>query len=150
MPCNYEQATDEILSTFTVAWKAGSAAIVGYIPTIYYPGQDLGVVPDCSKFWARISVQTVSTTQRSLSDLVGNEHKRRYTSNGLVFVQIFSPTGKIDSPQKTRKLAELALSAFRNCPSNVIFRNQSIDELPPENSCIRLNVVASFEYDEIV
>lgn len=149
MTCTYKEAYDEILSTFTTAWNAGAAALVGYVPTIKYPGLDLGAIPDQTKFWTRISVQTVDTRQRSLSALVGTQHKRRYNSNGLVLVQIFAPKGQIDAVEKLQSLGQLALSAFRACPQNVTFRNQTIDELPPENGCPRLNVIASFEYDEI-
>lgn len=149
MTCAYKEAYDEILSTFTTAWSAGAAALVGYVPPIKYSGLDLGAIPDKTKFWARISVQTVDTRQRSLSSLVGAQHKRRYNSNGLVLVQIFAPSGQIDAIEKIQSLGQLALSAFRTCPQNVTFRNQTIDELPPENGCPRLNVIASFEYDEI-
>jgi len=150
MSLTYSEAVDEMFALFLTAWNAGSSAIAGYIPEIRWQGKEDPSTPDSSKFWCRVSVQSVFEEQAGVSALpsVG---KRRYESSGLLFVQIFCPKSKADSFAVGRKLAELAKATYRGktTPCKVIFQNVRINELPIENLSYRFNVIAEYEYDEI-
>jgi len=148
MTTTYSGAGDEIKSAFWQAWNSAEvSSLVGYIPDVRWPMVEEPAEPDPSKYWARLSVQTVFEEQTALA---GSDTKRRYTASGLVFVQIFCPKSRSNSGEIGGKLAEIARNSFRgkSTPNNVWFRNVRINELLPENLFYRFNVVAEFEYDE--
>jgi len=143
----YEEAIDEIFGIFNAAWLDNSAAVVGYVPEVRWPGVEEPEKPDLSKFWARVSQQTVIEGQSSLRN---GDAGQRYTTDGLVFVQIFCPKSDSLGMTNGRKLAIIARNSFRgNATSGQVwFRNARINELPPEENWYRFNVVAEYEYDE--
>ena len=149
MTTTYSNAIDEINAEFWNSWNSDKTVfIVGYVPDVRWQGVEEPSLPDGSKFWARVSIQTVFEEQTSLA---GNESKKRYTSSGLVFVQIFCPKSNAQANEFGKKLSEVARNAFRgkSTAGAVWFRNVRINELSPEDLFYRFNVVAEFEYDEI-
>ena len=82
----YTEAVDQIFGIFNSDWEAGSASIVGYVPEIRWPGVEEPTKPDLTKYWARVSQQTVDDTQTGLRN---GSCGQRYTASGLVFIQIF-------------------------------------------------------------
>lgn len=148
MTTTFSGAADEINGAFWQVWNAAEvSALVGYVPDVRWPMVEEPAEPDSSKYWARVSIQTVFEEQTALA---GSDTKRRYTASGLVFVQIFCPKSISNSGEIGRKLAEIARKGYRgkSTPNKVWFRNVRINELSPENLFNRLNVVAEFEYDE--
>ncbi len=148
MTTDYVSAVDQMFSLFLAAFTAGAPAIAGYMPEIRWQNVDEGTTPDASKYWCRVSQQTVIEEQTALA---GSDGKTRYTASGLIFVQLFCPIADISASSKGRKLAVIARNAFRGKTTSgkVWFRNVRINELPKETSAIRFNVVAEYEYDEI-
>lgn len=146
-----DTARDEVYALFTTAWNAGSNAIAGHVPEIRYKGVLEDDAPDTSKFWCRISMQTVNENQATLSDCVGVAGRKKYTAYGLVFIQIFCPRSNSKCFEIGQKLATLARDSFRGkaTPNKVWFRNCRINEIPPEDCWERFNVIAEFEYDEL-
>jgi len=148
MTTDYISAVDQMFALFNAAFSASAPAIVGYMPDVRWQGIDEGTTPDASKFWCRVSQQTVIEEQSTIADENG---KRRYTADGLLFVQLFCPISDVEAMEKGRKLAVIARNAFRGKATSgkVWFRNVRINELPKEESAYRFNVVAEYEYDEI-
>lgn len=144
---SYEDAIDEMFEAFNVAWLANSAAVASYVPEVRWPGVEEPETPDASKFWVRVSQQTVSEEQSTLRN---DESVQRYTADGLLFVQLFCPKSDAESMAKGRKLAVIARNAFRGKTTSgkVWFRNARINEIPPEDKFYRFNVVTEYEYDE--
>lgn len=147
----YAEASDEINLLIKEAWELQSSDIVGYIPELRWQGIQYRNLPDTSKYWARVSIQTIFEEQASLSNGVGLAGKRRFESSGLVFVQIFCPKSDARAFEKGKLLAVIARDAFRgkSTESAIFFRNVRIQEIPQEDNFERLNIVAEFEYDEI-
>ena len=143
MPCDYPTAIDEICTRIKTDWDSGTTAIIGYIPQVYWNWLDKGVIPDPTKFWARVVIQTVATEQSALA-------ARRFTSYGVVSISIFGPKAHPVGNIQTRALASYILQSFRKCPNIVKFRDATITEKASENGCIRCDVVSRFEYDEVV
>lgn len=145
---NYTQAIDEMFALFFEQWKANAPTVIGEVPEIRWPGVDEDKLPNMSKFWARISQQTVMEEQTSIA---GNDGKTRYTASGLIFVQLFCPKSDSRAMDRGRKLAIVARNAFRGKTTSgkVWFRRARIQELTPEDNAYRFNVVAEYEYDEI-
>ncbi len=148
---NYEEATDEILAVFNTVMKLNSATLIGYMLDIRWPGIIEPSKPDGSKFWARASIQTVASPQSSLSTCVEEPYQRRYTTNGLLFIQFFCPLSLATSMTQGRKLAIVSQNAYRGkkTAGGVWFKNVRINELPPEALFHRFNVVSEFEFDEL-
>lgn len=148
MTTTYVEAIDQMFSLFNSAWNAETTAIVGYVPEVRWPGVEEPGTPDASKYWARVSQQTVIEEQTTIGDSNG---KRRYTASGLIFVQIFCPKSEAAAMENGRNLAVIARNSFRGKTTSgkVWFRNARINELAPEESAYRFNVVAEYEYDEI-
>lgn len=146
MITSYFDARNEIFAQYNLA-KVEILALLGYQPVVVYQGvESTGVMPT-DKIWLRLSQQTVIEEQ---SALAGNDLKRRYTSDGLIYAQIFIPklTGVYTNGVK---IAEYIKKAFRGkqTSSAMWFRNVRIQELAPEESWFRLNVVSEYQYDQI-
>ena len=148
---NYQNANSEIFALFHVAWQASAASVVGYMPEVRWQGVQEREIPDGSKYWARLSVQTISAKQATLSADCGKPGQKRFTAFGLVFVQLFCPKSDNQAFAKGQQLAEVARNTFRGkaTASNIWFRNVRINELSPEKLWERFNIIAEFEYDEI-
>lgn len=147
----YTQAGDEINTQFLTAWNAHSSAIVGYVPEIRWQNVQNRPLPDGSKFWVRVSKDTVFEQQATLSVCEGLPGQRKYTANGLVFVQLFMPKSNHQAFELGQQLAVIARNAFRgkSTPGNIWFRNVRINEVQPEELYFRINVISQFEYDEL-
>lgn len=151
MTATFTQARDEMFALVKTAWDAGTAAIVGYVPYVHWQGVEVQGKQDGSKYWARVSKQTVDSEQTSLSMNVGEEGKRRYNEYGIIFIQLFCPKSQGDAEAKGGELAEFARAIFRGVSTEncVWFKNARINEVPAEDLFHRFNVVAEFEYDEV-
>lgn len=148
MIANYSSGRDELIKQFRTIIP-DTVAIIGEELTVVYQGVDTEAKQPTDKFWARFSQQTVLERQTALS---GNDLKRRYTADGLVFIQLFIPDDKLANYEKGTLLAGLIKTAFRgkqteNC---IWFRNTRVDDsIPKEAAWFRLNVVSEYHYDEI-
>ncbi len=152
MVTNYSAAVDAIYERFWNDWNTDDVRdLVGYIPQVEWAGKENRNGPDTSKFWVRISQQTVLESQISLGACVTDSTKRRYQSNGLVFVQMFCPKEVTDSIEIGRALATIARNAYRGkyAEGNIVFYRAKIVPLDPELEAYRFNVIAEYEYDEI-
>lgn len=152
MTATYTQARNEIFATFKDKWEAAAPAIAGYLPKVHWQGVEEQGKIEGLRHWARASTQTVIAEQTSLAMNVGEEGKIRYTESGLVFIQLFAPKSDGNGQYIGGLLAQVARSAFRKTSTDncVWFRNARINELDPEDLFYRFNVVAEFEYDEVV
>lgn len=151
MTTTYIAAVDSMFLAINLAWKAGAAAIVGYLPEVRWQGIENPDPPDASKYWARVSQQGVDRHQASLSNNVNGPDKRRFNSAGLIFVQIFAPRSDELGFQRGQGLAVIARDALsrHTADGEVWFRYARVNELPPEEQWHRFNVVAEYEYDEL-
>jgi len=134
-------AIDSMFGQFVTAWKAGAAAIVGYVPEIRYQGISKQSIPDTSKYWCRLSEQTVLENRAA----IGNKF---FESNGLVYVQIFAPQNDPQGFQNARALANLARDAFRMQNPLVRFINARATKVPDEDGFYRFNTVTEYDYME--
>lgn len=143
-------ALSEILSLFKLRWEENASAVLGIVdtPHIEYPGIDVGFLPTGNEWWCRISFQTPVTEQGSFCENVVISGSRRFTTYGLVFVQLFAPKGNA-SFVGINAIGNFVQKVFRERTPNVVFRNAKVVDLPSENGCLRANVVCEFEFDEI-
>jgi hypothetical protein len=148
MTATYDEATDTIFSQFYNLWVQQAAMVAGYVPTVYWPSIEEPKVKPADVFWARLTRQTVIQKQASLAN---NNGVRRYTTTGLVSVQVFAPMLAVGAATKCVNLAKLAQDAYRGTTTanGIWFRNCTIKELPADGTFYRCNVVSDFTYDEI-
>ena len=143
---SYQAAIDEMFAKFYTAWQTLDVGL-GYVPETRWQGIEVANEPDKSKYWVRVSQQTVDENQSTFRQ---GSSGRRFTTEGLIFVQLFCPKSDSQAMTTGRKLATIARDAFRAVDSsdNIWFRNSRIVELSPENEWRRFNIVAEYEYDE--
>lgn len=151
MPATYQQAIDEMYTILDTSINASSTAIVGYIPTIYWPGDKPVDNVDGSKFWLRVAVQTLLNPQATFSNDVGAANQRRYTSKGILIFQVFCPQSVDSSYVLGQRLAILIRDSYRRVttPGGVWFSNARIKEIPSEEIFYRFNVIVDFQFDDI-
>ena len=149
MSATYQQAIDEIFQVFNDAWNLGSAAIVGYIPETRWQGVEIPSKANYSKYWVRVSQQTIGEPQTTLRNA---DDGQRYTPYGLCMIQLYCPRSDSENMQKGRSLAALARNAYRgqSTPSQVWFRNARIVEVEPDEKWTKFNILVEYEYDEII
>lgn len=151
MSITYSQARDELNKLVTDAWQAGSTAVCGYVPKVFYQGVIDPELPPKDKYWARVSVTTVDSWQSAMGIGTHTPSKQRYREIGIVAIQIFGPANTGNAFEVAGKLAEMIRNAFRGTttPGCIWFRNARIIPLSMDGGFERFNVVTDFQYDEI-
>jgi hypothetical protein len=99
------------------------------------------------KPWLRAGVRHSAGVQASLGTVNG---KRRQEMSGLVFIQVFTPSG--DGQKGMDDLVEVILDAYRTggaTPSGVQFRSARFAEIGKSGVWHQTNCLADFEYDQI-
>lgn len=149
---SYTQSNSELYKPIVDLCKSSAVRLLfDYDIDIRWPNNEKDSKPDASKIWLRVSRQTVTNPQTAIQNNFRGQSARKYTNNGLLFIQIFSPKTNGVFP-KVEKLAEMFVKeVFRGKSTEhcIVFRNARFNELPPENDWYRLNVVTEYEYDEI-
>ncbi|MCK5131700.1 MAG: hypothetical protein KAR40_06055 [Candidatus Sabulitectum sp.] len=136
------QAIAETFALFKAAWDTTSHADL-----VKYPNVSNDKVPPSAEVpWCRVNWNDNNKEQATLSGAVGS---RRFTSYGILVVQVFVPDGKgligdIDYP----KLISDAYEGKRTT-SGIWFKNVTIKGIGSDGSFYQTNVIAEFEYDEI-
>lgn len=141
MPLNREQARDEIASMLKEA--ADSLGQDGLL--VLWPDSNKDT-PTTKTPWARVDIVHQTTSQRALA---GADSQRRYTSIGLVTVQIFTPAG--DGLKLSDEYSSSLAQAYRGktSPNGVWFRDVTCQEIGLSGVWYQVNLVATFEYGEI-
>jgi hypothetical protein len=148
VPTNYAAAIKELFSIVNSVWVSQVTPLLAYQPQLRWQGVSEPTNAPTNQYWARVSTQNVSDTQATLSDYQG---RRRYTSVGLLYVQLFCPkaNGASNSVDLGRTMADLLRNAFRRpSPSGTIFfTNQRIVELAPTPDTYPINIIIRYQYD---
>lgn len=121
---------------------------------ILWEGIEKAAKPNSSKYWIRVSHNTVMTQQITLSTCEGANGQKRFNTSGLTSLQVFGPMSDKSVARTALSLATIARNAFRgqnghSSDDSVWFRNARINKLSVENDQYRLNVIAEHEYDEL-
>jgi len=148
MPTTYSEAYDTITNRLLADWPTVAADIVGIgadAPELRFTGVEVGAIPQT--YFARFTMRSVLERQATLR----NGEDQRYTSSGVIFVQVFAPKSDQQAAERLRRLAEAAKGIFRGKTFDgcIWFRNMRINDLDPEEKFLRANVVGEYEYDEI-
>jgi hypothetical protein len=131
---------------------AACAAIGIADPGLRYSGDTSGAnkTPVANdKYWARISRSIVDERQETLRNGVG---QRRFVTNGLVFVQLFSPVTDSKAQDNMDKIAELVRNDFRTYQgAECEFTSAAInDTIPSEPAWLRANIVSNYQYRQFI
>ena len=147
MTTTYTDAPDEIFALYKAAVDTNGPLIVGYVPETVYQGVDKGEKTPLDKFWQMAQVQTVDEEQTTFR----SSSAKRYTTYGFALFQLFAPRNDAESWLKLKEFAKAIRNGFRGktTPGHIVFRNARCQELTPEDTFHRINVVVEFEYDEI-
>lgn len=152
MPTSYAVARDEMFAKLLAGWTAGAASIVGYVPELKWPGEEDQNPQATEVYWGRVSLAEGETEQSGLSAgaYAPDGAVRRYTSFGLIYVQLFGPRHNADAVQKLALLSQCAQAALRGeTPSGVVFYDASFRSMLPEAVWEGFIVKAEYEFDSI-
>lgn len=149
MTATYAEALDQIQDLFTTAWLANGTSAP--FPIQYW---DIDT-PDPSAVdgdnnpptFARIMIFHTNFPQVTLSNEGGAS---RYRAEGLVTVQVRTP--KNDGQILAAELVEVVLDAFRKAstPGDILFRNVRPNEVGRNGIHFQTDVLADFEYDQVI
>ena len=114
---------------------------------VEWPGVDSGDSRDPDEPWARITVSHIDSAQTTLGGL----NNRRFTRQGIVAVQMFSPLVDGGGLTFAEQSAIISRDAFEGVgtASGIWFRNTRIKEIGPDATWYQINVIAEFQYDEL-
>ena len=136
MSLTFTEARDEILTLFKSAWDIGASGI----PLYYW---DVPHDPPSADDWARITVRHATGG----NDAIGN---RLFFRTGLVTIQLFTKYGEGLTQNDT--LAKVAVEAFQgqHTAGGVWFRNVRLNEIGIDGKWFNSNVLADFEYNQVI
>lgn len=142
----FEQARDAILGLFQEALSDGYEAASGDSeePVVFWDNLDKGVKPPQDRAWFRIVVRHTNGEQTTLQE----PGSRRFSREGLVTVQIFTPAGARGLTLVDR-LGTMATNAFEGRQADgVWFRNVRLNEVGNTDAWFQTNVIAEFYYEQ--
>lgn len=150
---NLEAAYDAITNEIIAKWPAASESVTGFPVTLKFAGvEDVDangkiIVPETS--FIRVTMLPVIEPQSTFRN---GELGQRYNHQGNIIVQVFSDRQDGRYEEIARKLAEEVLLLFRGVTMGdcIIFRNVRREKLNDERHFARWNVVAEYDFDEIV
>lgn len=149
-------ARDEILTRLKAALDASaysSIAVVYDDAVADHPKGEPSATPPATppvpsgQPWLRVGVRHSDGVQASLGSING---KRRQEQSGVVFVQMFTPSG--DGHKTADALGDLILDAFRTggqTTSGVQFRSARRVEVGKDGAWFLTNCLVDFQYDLI-
>lgn len=146
MPTTYIAAKDELFGIVKAVFDdAKWVALLGYVIDVRWPEVARASKPDFTKQWARVSAQSVSDGQATLSNV---QNTKVFEAVGLLYVQLFCPRNMPASQENGLLIASDLQAAFRKqSPTGELwFRNQKISELPPTEDSYPINVQTDFQY----
>jgi len=151
MTATFTQARDQMLDLLNVAWLANTPAINGGVaPTIQWEGVaiDDADFPPRDGAWAKVFIRHQTGNQSTLSKGSGST---RFEKGGTLTVQVFAPLGEGEGLMKSQQLAEVGKNAFEGQATSrqVWFRDVRIEEIGVDGPWFQMNVVLTFEYDEL-
>ena len=146
MSITYEEAKDEMFSTFLTHWQANVLNVLNYSPEVRWRNLEVSAPPDTTKHYVRVAQQTKNEEQISLPNSNG---KKLYESTGFLTIQMyFSKATLADGDDES--LPVIAKESFRSAASSdVWYRNSRIKELPPEEDYYRVDVITDYTYSEV-
>lgn len=135
-------ARDEMLALFKAAWDGAPAS--ANVP-VRYPDRKEDKPPSGAP-WARVSVTHANSGQATLAN---HDGKRKFTRNGVITVQIFTPFGR--GSNDADALAKIAQDAFEGkaTANQIWFRDVTVNEIGQDGEWNQTNVLATFTYDEV-
>ena len=143
---DYETFVDTTTGIFNVAWLAGTTAIVGYVPKIYWQGVEPDQKLENDKFAVIVSQVGNDDQQQAFGD-----RQKLYEIIGLVSITIFCPQSDTKSMEKGRKLAILVRDVYRGITEDGIhFTNTKIQEIEPVRKFNTFMVLTNYRYVERV
>ena len=151
MTATYIEATDQMLTVLQNVWTNEVTPLTTYTPALYWPGQKPGTTVDGSKFWGRVSLQDVLSTQATLSSEVKVSGSKRFTTVGVLVFQLWCPHSVPNSYATGRQIVEKVRNTYRGATTTtgIWYTNVRIRELPAEDVFHRFNVVAQYRYDDL-
>lgn len=155
MSATPQQARKEIFALIDTTWKAKAPAIVAplALPEMRWQGIEKGALPGSTKYWARSSTQ-LATTRQSAHIMRPDDPGQspvEFATSGVIFIQVFAPMSEHGSYAKGELLAALAQCMFMaaETASGVWFRNPRINELVPDGTWYRWNVMADYQFNQV-
>lgn len=123
-----------------------------YVPEIRWENVSTDEENDHSRHWLRFRSYVTDTKETGMRTGTELGRKARYTEYGIIVVQMFFAKAALAGNQ-IRELSVIARDIYR--PRNLLnspvwYRNAAIDNLQPEERYFRSNIVANYQFDEIV
>ena len=152
MSVTYEQAYAELANAVATVWANGPALINQ--PKITMPIILANKEPDtpysADQYYGRFIALDSRSPQTTFATNQGGVDTRRFRTYGNAYMQIFTPQAEPTSEADSQALAGMVQAALRQSTPNVTVSNVRIKLLPSDTNYYRRNVVADYNYDEIV
>lgn len=147
----YAAAVDAMYAMVQADWIANAPGIVGIqtVPEIRWQGAEKPQAPPAGAYWLRVTEQMVTESQTALA---GGYGAKLYTSQGLIFAQVFAPANDPPAYTRGRALAAMCRNTLRKRePRDLVwFRNAKIAPIGLSGAWYQFNVSATFQFDELI
>lgn len=140
MPCSMITAHNQVLALLAAALPVGLV--------VKHPDRALAVAfPPKAANWARVSISDEG--QGRPPPLVGEVGSRRYTTDGILIVELYALSG--DGRSAVQSLGETVLTAFRGqrTAGGVWFRRERVNPVGPDGVWWHENAIIEFQYDTV-
>jgi len=104
---------------------------------------------DKNRHTLRVHIMPVESQMSAFS--TNNAQKKRWINKGILKCQFFSPATETGAGFKQDALAQALQDALRrqNLPGKIWFRRASIKDVRDEDTLLRIDVVAEYEYRQV-
>lgn len=141
----YQEAVDEMFGLVKTTLDAEALVILGHAPDVRWQGVEESDPPALDTTWVHVYQSTVNTRQAGLNNAVS----RRYTTVGVLLVDIFVPRSLGQAMEHGRELTEGLRRAFEGTRTGgVWYRNVTATEGGQTDSFSVFRMTADYEYAE--
>lgn len=150
MPATPTQARDQILGLLKAALDASAYATIKVawddVKTKTPTPTVIEAAAGENESWLRPTITHTGGSQTSLAGALRTKH---WTYNGLLTVQVFTPSG--EGSNLSDDIVYTVLNGYqgKSTPGSVWFRNARFREIGTSGAWYQVNVLVEFEYYEI-
>ena len=138
MTADYQEARDSIFEILKQGW-----ATTGF--PILWPDV-VADIPTTRAPWARVLLKHSLGYQATLS---GSTGQQRFSREGFIIVQIFTPNGEGSTRGYTLSKVVSNIFEGKSTENGIWFRNIRVNEVGSDSNWFQINVICDFIYDEV-
>lgn len=142
---NYSTARDAIFGAILVAWNTNAPSVFGAAADLRWQGVEELTALDRNSPWGYVAMVIANSRKLGLR----NDQSRRYTTTGVVTLDVYTPRHGSQASSKALLMADYVRRAIQGPRvDGVVFKNVTATPSGQTTDFVVVRLMADFEYTE--